>query len=112
MRPAPPPLTPELRRKAYQKSLELRQARAMLKEAMRIGGVTLHDAWRMDTAQGMKVYDLLVCMPRIAEVRALRLLAQAGIPEDNTVRACGIRQRDRLFQLVVEIQRNEHAAMR
>jgi hypothetical protein len=72
----------------------------MLKEALRLNALHLHDAWLMESAQGMKVYDLLVSLPGIARAKALRLLLIAGIPERNTVRACGPRQRERLFAAV------------
>lgn len=94
----PPSLTAEQRRDAYEKSLELRQARAMLKETVKIGALTFGDAWSMELAQGMKVFDLLVALPGIARAKALRLMLAAGIPERNTVRACGPKQTQRLFE--------------
>jgi len=73
----------------------------MLKDAVRVGAVHLTDAWKMDAAQGMRVYDLLVSLPGVARSRALRLLLAAGIPERNTVRACGPKQQSRLFEAVL-----------
>jgi hypothetical protein len=100
--PTPPALTDEQRRAAYEKALELRRARALIKEDISNGGVSwLWLTWRMDKAAlGMKVYDLLIALPNVGPKTARQLLKTAGIPEKNTVRACGPRQAERLFHLL------------
>lgn len=95
--PTPPALTNEQRRQAYEKALELRQRRSKVKQGLRRGDIDLGDAWGLSFVQGMKVYDLLVALPGIARARALKILAAAGIAENKTVRACGPKQRERLF---------------
>jgi len=112
--PPVPELTADLRRQAHEKSLKLRIRRAYLKawitkpEAVLPAGQEFlarssdrfAAAWDMTEAQGMKVYDLLRALPRVGPATAASLLEQAGIPRGNTVRKCGPRQRERLFQLL------------
>ena len=98
MRQSPPELTAEQRQLAMERSLEIRQARAMLKESLTIGAIHLVDAWRMETAKGMRVINLLMALPGIGHAKAEQLLHVAGIPERTTVRACGPRQTKRLFE--------------
>jgi hypothetical protein len=101
-----PTLTAEQRRQAYEKALALRRTRSALKtflsnhlhpvEALRV-------VWdEQYEAQGMKVYDLLKALPGIAERRARSILEDVGIDDRKTVRSCGPRQRQRLFELVEE----------
>lgn len=80
------------------KSLALRRTRARIKAGLRTIPDDICLAWRMHEAQGMKVYDLLTALPGIGKAKALALLEQAGIPEKNTVRACGPKQTQKLFE--------------
>lgn len=102
--PTPPALTDEQRRAAYEKALELRRNRAALKD--QIGASTSPRAtvigvvFDFDIVQGMKVYDLLTALPGVGPKTARRWLATAGIATKNTVRACGPRQVERLFDLL------------
>lgn len=113
--PTPPRLSEEQRRQAYQKSLHLRRERAAMKAALADGSARLDQViprdpktpglWHTSTA-GMKVYDLLVSLPGIGRNRALKILWEAGIIKDGnpnekqTVRACGPKQRARLFAAI------------
>ena len=94
----PPPLTDEQRAAARVKSLEVRQARARLRAQLAAGEVTWQEAWRDDRAQGMRVYQLLTALPGVGRGKALAWLAEAGIRPDATVRACGVRQTEKLFR--------------
>lgn len=102
--PVAPTLTDEQRKQAAQRSLELRQARAKLKGYLATGQdrplPAIENVWRLPIVDGMKVYDLLVSLPGIGRAKALKILAAAKIPEKNTVRACGPKQRERLFALL------------
>ena len=107
--PQPPVLTAEQRREAYEKALALRLARADIKrwvgrpnhpQERFIARERFKLAWDFPAAQGMPVLDLLRAVPGIGEATARNLLAKAGIPEKNTVRRCGPKQRERLFHLL------------
>lgn len=98
--PTPPPLSQEQRRAAYEKALKLRRSRAFIKARLRERAWTFTEAWEEPVAQGMKVYDLLAALPGIGQAKALALLNEAGIPEKNTVRACGPKQTERLFNIL------------
>lgn len=104
--PTPPALTTEQRRQAWQRSLELRRFRAIIKEDIANGGLDWFKlAWTYEQAQGMKVYDLLVSLPGVGHRTAVRLLAEAKIPEKNTVRGCGPKQRERLFAALEDMRK-------
>jgi S13-like protein len=95
-----PNLTQEQRALAYRRSLELRRARASLKELIATGVVTVRQAFNYEDAQGMRVYQLLTAVPCVGRIKALAMLEEAGIPAHNSVRACGPRQREALFGLL------------
>lgn len=97
--PTPPLLTQEQRRAAYERSLELRQARARLKELIKTGS-PLECALLLEVAQGMRVMDLLLTLPGIGQAKARGLLAQAGITESKTVKGLGRHQVARLLALL------------
>lgn len=100
--PTPPPLSDEQRRAAYEKALELRRERAAMKRDIKTLGVGHFWACMNHAveAQGMKVYDLLTALPGVGPKTAKTWLEKAGIPEKNTVRACGPKQTERLFGLL------------
>lgn len=99
-----PELTDESRRKGREAGLVLRQARAEIKAQLRSQGreraSLLLDALSLPETRGMKVYDLLVCLPYIGHKRAAELLDKAGIPRDNTNARCGPNQISRLLELL------------
>jgi hypothetical protein len=101
-----PPLTAALRSAGAARSLELRQERACLKAIIaERGSPYLITFWPHDTAQGMKVYDLLRALPGVGPKKAQRLLDAAGIPAKNTVAACGPLQTERLFKALRDLGR-------
>jgi len=104
--PTPPVLSQEQRRAAYEKALELRRQRAALKQYLSIREHRLSVGWELEAARGMKVYDLLTALNGIGPKTARALLEKAGIPERNTVRACGPRQTEKLFDLLRQLGRS------
>lgn len=101
--PTPPVLDRSARLEGHRKALELRRFRATIKEDIANGGAWwVKVAWNYPAAQGMKVYTLLRALPYVGPKKADALLAQAGIPRSNTVRACGPKQRERLFAALTE----------
>jgi hypothetical protein len=102
-----PQLSAEQRRLAFERSLAMRQQRSGLKANIARwtnAGISRLEVFKMiwpePCAQTMKVYDLLVSLHAVGPLKAERYLEQAGIPLKNTVRACGPKQRERLFNLL------------
>jgi hypothetical protein len=98
-----PQLSAEQRRLAFERSLELRRQRSNLKYSLAdkvYGKARLIAAFGEECAQGMKVIDLLASLHAVGPLKAERYLELAGIPLKNTVRACGPKQRERLFNLL------------
>jgi hypothetical protein len=84
------PLLDDAQRTAgFEASLQSRRAQALLKQQLKAGEVDFGTAWFSDTAQGMKVYQLLKAMPRTGPKRAASLMKLAGIPADRRVRGVG-----------------------
>ena len=96
--PPPPTLTAEQRAKG----LELRRERRLVVAVLKEDWTDLESVWSKGAVQGMKVVKLLRALPGIGPYKAKLLLEQAGIPEKNTVRRTGHRQRQRLFELLAE----------
>lgn len=101
-KPVPPTLSAEQRLEAYKKALRLRRRRADLKTFLSEKPYMLEYVWAFKDAQGMKVLDLLTALPGVGIGTARKYLELAGIPEKNTVKACGPRQRERLLALLGE----------
>lgn len=99
--PQPPELDADKRRLGAQRSLELRRKRAGVKAGLAHGSLSIQEVFEYDEllpwAQGMKVRDLIMALPGYGKMRAETLLVMVGIPRDATVRACGPKQRERLF---------------
>ena len=97
-----PTLSAEQRATAAERSLELRRQRADIKrwigEASDDENARARLVLALDfpAAKGMKLLDMLVHLPRVGQAKAKRIMADAGIPERNTVGMCGVRQRERL----------------
>ena len=99
MSPAPP-LDVEQRRLGYQRSLELRRARAEIKRRLAQSELSLAEAWQMAEVRTMRVAQLLCALPNVAQKKAARYMREANIPTNNTVGMCGPRQYDKLITLV------------
>jgi hypothetical protein len=86
------------RRDALRKANRIRTGRAGVKRALKAGlrdpiTVLLHPTDEMAT---MKVYDLLVAMPKIGRVKANRALTICRISPSKTLGGMTDRQRDEL----------------
>ena len=99
---APPQLTPEQRQAALAKAAEARRTRAEIKELLKTGSLTfaevLERADTDDIVAGTKVYSLLVAMPGMGKVKAMRLMEDLSISESRRLRGLGARQRADLLE--------------
>ena len=98
--PTPPAVTQEQRRAGYEAALELRRLRRDLKRMLERDVLNVDEAIEWPEAQGMKVIDLLRALPGVGQKTAAALLAEAGIPQNNTVRQCGKNQLPRLIEVL------------
>jgi len=99
---APPKLTPEQRARALEKAAAARQARAVLKQALKDGSLSLPEllarAGTDQAAGGIKVSAVLTSLPGLGKVKAHRLMEKLGIAESRRLRGLGAKQREALIR--------------
>lgn len=97
----PPKLTPEARREALEKAAAARRQRALVKERLRGGDLTIGGvldlADRDELVGGTKVKAVLTSLPGLGKVKSHRLMEELGIPENRRLRGLGPRQREALI---------------
>lgn len=94
-----PARTTEQRTTALQKANRIRVHRARLKEDVKAGKtpappLILHPDAMVDS---MKVYDLLLAMPKVGRVKANRMLSRARVSPSKTLGGLSDRQRQELL---------------
>ena len=98
---ATPELTAEQRAQALIKATAVRSARRVFKESLAKGEFTLADAIsraKVDEAlAGIRVHDLLQCLPGIGPKRATGLMEDIGISLARRVRGLGAHQVEALL---------------
>ena len=98
---APPKLTPEQRARALEKAAAARQARAVLKQALKDGSLSVPEllarAETDGTAGGIKVSAVLTSLPGLGKVKAHRLMEKLGIAESRRLRGLGAKQKEALL---------------
>lgn len=97
----PPQLSPEDRQKALAKAAEARRRRAVLKEKLKMGSLTLPELLEQrddDIVGKMKVLAVLESLPGVGKVKARRTLDGIGISETRRVRGLGDQQRKALVE--------------
>jgi hypothetical protein len=98
----PPQITDEQRQAALVKAGQARTRRAEIKALLQTGSLTLDevfaDAEADDIVAGTKVYPLLVAMPGMGKVKAMRLMEACSIAENRKIRGLGARQRECLLE--------------
>ncbi|MBP7929544.1 MAG: integration host factor [Acidimicrobiia bacterium] len=99
--PLPPSLTPEQRQAALEKAAVARRERAVVKEKLKMGSLTLTELFDEsddnETIAKLKVLTVLESMPGLGKVKARRLLETLGISESRRVRGLGTKQREALL---------------
>lgn len=79
-----------------------RARRADLKRGLAAGAIDLADAIHHKDAEGMRIYDLLVCVPRVGPIKARNILWAQMIGERRRCAELTLRQKG---VLVAEVQR-------
>lgn len=96
-----PELTDEQRADALVKATAVRSARRVFKEKLAEGEMTLAQAIERakddEALAGIRVHDLLQCLPGVGPKRALRLMDDIGISHARRVRGLGVHQAEALL---------------
>lgn len=96
-----PKMTDEQRAAALARAGEARRVRAEIKQLLKTGSLTLQEVFDRaeedDLVAGIKVGSLVVSMPHMGKVKAMRLLEELGIADNKRLRALGSRQRESLL---------------
>lgn len=97
----PPQISDEQRQAALEKAGQARTKRAEMKALLQTGSLTLEDVFAeaegSDIVAGTKIYPLLVAMPGMGKVKAMRLMEDCKIAENRKVQGLGARQRECLL---------------
>jgi hypothetical protein len=96
----PPTLDATQRLAGFQKSLELRQARAELKKDLKLGKLQLREVIEWDWVKGMKIVDLLRAVPGVGVAKARQIIQMAKINPTNSVGKCSPQQLARVVSVV------------
>ncbi|NYI41378.1 integration host factor, actinobacterial type [Demequina lutea] len=98
---ATPELTAEQRAQALIKATAVRSARRVFKESLAKGEFALADAISRAKADealaGIRVHDLIQCLPGIGPKRATALMEDIGISAARRVRGLGAHQVEALL---------------
>lgn len=95
----PPSLSPEQRTAALAKAAEARAARAEVKNQLKMGSLSLHEALASSdsTIGKLKVQSLLESLPGVGKVKARRLMDEIGIADNRRVQGLGQQQKAALL---------------
>ncbi|MDJ0953428.1 MAG: integration host factor, actinobacterial type [Acidimicrobiia bacterium] len=96
-----PKMTDEQRAAALERAAEARRVRAEVKQLLKTGSLTLEELFERaeedDLIAGIKVGAVVVSMPHMGKIKAIRLLEELGIDESKRLRALGSRQKASLL---------------
>lgn len=95
----PPRLTPEQRAAALQKAAAARTARAEIKQRLKMGSMSLQEAFDSDDENvgKLKCVSMLESLPGVGKVKARKLMEQIGIADNRRVQGLGAQQRRALL---------------
>ena len=96
-----PKMTDEQRAAALARAGEARRVRAEVKQLLKTGSLTMAELFERaeedDLIAGIKVGAVVVSMPHMGKVKAMRLLEDLGIDDSKRLRALGSRQKESLL---------------
>ena len=100
--PQPPALTSEQRAAALEKAASVRRERAVVKEKLKMGSLTLGELLTQadsdETVGKMKVVSVLESLPGLGKVKARRLMETVGISDSRRLQGLGAKQRESLLK--------------
>ena len=98
---AVPKMTDEQRARALERAAEARRVRAEVKQLLKTGSLSLDELFARaeedELIAGIKVGAVVVSMPHMGKVKAMRLLEELGIDEGKRLRGLGSRQKEALL---------------
>lgn len=102
MKQLPPQLDSETRRANGMKAVAARRERADIKRRLKEGTLDLRSllALESEAKDRMLVMEMLESLPFIGEIRAKELMERIGISSRRRIAGLGVKQRDRLLELV------------
>ena len=91
------------RREALEKANVVRSERAQLKRDLKAGKCKIHTLLRdpPESIHTMKVFDILVAVPKYGRVKVNRILKDCRISPSKTISGLTARQRDDLVKLML-----------
>lgn len=96
-----PKMTDEQRAAALARAGEARRVRAEVKQLLKTGSLSLPELFERaaqdDLVAGIKVGAVVVSMPHMGKVKAMRLLEDLGIDDSKRLRGLGSRQKEALL---------------
>lgn len=99
--PQPPSLSDDERAAARDKAIEVRRARAELKERLKAGEIGLAEVFARaqddPVVAGIKMSKVLESLPAVGKVKAKRTMETIGIAASRRVRGVGQNQREALL---------------
>ena len=95
-----PQLTDEQRKEALAKAADARHARAVLREQIKSGKISLQEVLDSDDpiASRMKVSALIESLPGYGKAKATKIMDELGISATRRVKGLGARQREQLIE--------------
>ena len=94
--------TPEHRAAALEKAARVRRERAVVKEKLKMGNLTLDQLLTQadsdETVGKMKVVSVLESLPGLGKVKARRLMETVGISDSRRLQGLGAKQRESLLK--------------
>lgn len=76
---------PEQSMAALERANEIRCGRALVKQDLRAGRLTVHQALEHEYCQSMRLIDLLLCLPRVGRVKALRIVSRLQLSPERRI---------------------------
>ncbi len=108
-----PPLSPEQRAAALEKTAQARRARAELKDRLKHSGTSLSEVLASgatdDIVGKMKVSAVLESLPGVGKVRAAKIMERLEISPSRRVRGLGAKQRSALEREFEAARQDENA---
>lgn len=90
----------EQRMTALAQANEIRCGRAELKREVRAGAVSVAQAMQHDHCQSMKLVDLLVCVPKVGRVKAMKAISRLGVSPSRRIDELTERQLASIVQVM------------
>ena len=94
---AAPKMTDEQRAAALARAAEARRVRAEIKQLLKTGSLNLEDVFARaeedDLVGGIKVFAVVLSMPKMGKIKTIRLLEDLRIAENRRLRALTPRQK-------------------